>query len=108
MTESFTERYERLYKQAGISQKELCRKTGIVYQTIADKKHRQTVFSAEECIKIADILGVSVEYFVTGKTKEVDSDIEEAKSILSQIPKQNRQEVITALKAFALYFNNPK
>lgn len=51
-----------------IKQKELSEKTGISVNTIRNYINGHNALpSAEVAVKIADVLGVSVEYLVTGK-----------------------------------------
>lgn len=65
---SFWENVERELKFYGKSKKELSIITGINLQTLHKSFERQSVVSAENAVKIAQALGVTVEYLVTGKS----------------------------------------
>ena len=77
---------ELIYK--GIQSKELAARTGISLHTI---NHYLTqngnAPSAENAFKIAQVLGVSVEYLMTGKNASIDADIKP--SVQKLIPQLN-------------------
>lgn len=104
--ETFIERYERLCKQAGLSQAKVSRATGINYQTFTDHRRRNTIFSAEECAKIAEVLNVSVDYLITGKSSELPPDIQDTVSMLMQLPENKRAPIIAMIKGQVIYFKN--
>ena len=104
--ETFIERYERLCKQAGLSQAKLSRATGIAYQTFTDHRRRKTIFSAEECAKIAEVLNVSVDYLITGKSRELPSDIQDTVSMLMQLPESKRAPIVAMVKGQVIYFKS--
>ena len=76
---------ELTYKD--IQSKELAARTGISLHTI---NHYLTqngnAPSAENAYKIAQVLGVSVEYLMTGKNADIDADIKpKVKELISQL-----------------------
>ena len=67
--EKFIEILEGLLKDKSLSQKELAEKIGLRRPSISDWKTNGTFPYADVAIEIAEILGVSVEYLLTGKDK---------------------------------------
>jgi len=68
--EEFIEILEGLLKDKALSQKELAEKIGLRRPSISDWKKKGTYPYADVAVKIAEILGVSVEYLITGKNAE--------------------------------------
>ena len=74
---SVYERVEQLRKERGLSQRELEQKCGFSNGSISKwKKHEPTTARLE---KVADLFGVSLEYLMTGKSKEYYINDETAK-----------------------------
>lgn len=61
------ERIFNLLKEKGITQSALADKIGVRQATISDWKRKKTTPSAETIGLIAEILGVSTDYLITGK-----------------------------------------
>jgi transcriptional regulator with XRE-family HTH domain len=74
----FIEILEGLLKDNSLSQKELAEKIGLRRPSISDWKKKRTYPYADIAVEIAGILGVSVEYLLTGKDKEGFSQNERA------------------------------
>lgn len=68
--ESFTERLERLLKTSHMTQAFLADSIGLRRTTISDWKKNGSYPSADVAVKIAGVLGTSVEYLVTGEGEE--------------------------------------
>jgi len=66
----FIEILESLLKDKSLSQKELAKKIGLRRPSISDWKKKGTYPYADVAIEIAGILGVSVEYLLTGKNAD--------------------------------------
>lgn len=77
----FFERIDVLLKEKKISQKDLCCAVGISsVQVFTNWKLRDSIPSADVAVKIARLLGVSVEYLVTGEENDsAKSELEELK-----------------------------
>lgn len=65
-----------LMKTRGIKQKEIVELTGRSSGTVSDWIKDKTVPRADDAVKIADLLGVSVRYLVTGEVERELSDRE--------------------------------
>lgn len=72
--ETFIERLERLMEDKGIPQKELAEKVGISPNGISTWKITGALPRADIAVKIADILGVTVEYLITGNIPNIDKN----------------------------------
>jgi len=67
--ETFAERLERLIKEKKLTQISVADTVGIRRPTISDWKKNGSYPPADIAVKIAMLLGVSVEYLVTGVEK---------------------------------------
>ncbi len=67
--ESFSDRLFTLLSKNGITQTELCRKTGLSPTTISSWKSRGSIPRADDALLMADMLGVPIEYLVYGSAK---------------------------------------
>lgn len=70
---NFVERIEEKLIEKNLKRIALCEEIGITNQSISDWKKRGTIPAADICLKIAEYLGTSVEYLVTGKEKNLSS-----------------------------------
>ena len=78
--ELFAERLERLIKEKGLTQVAVADSVGIRRPTISDWKKNGSYPTADVAVKIARLLGVSVEYLVTGEENDsAKSELEELK-----------------------------
>ena len=67
---AFMDNVERELESRGITQKKLAEDLGLRRPTLSDWKRNGAIPAGDICIKIADYLGVSVEWLITGKEKE--------------------------------------
>ena len=83
MTENvcFMDRVESILKEKRLTQKELAEDLGLRRPTLSDWKKNGAVPAADICLRIAEYLGVSVEWLVTGKESALTS---EEKTLLKQ------------------------
>ncbi len=83
MTEElcFMDRVEKILKDKRLTQKELAEDLGLRRPTLSDWKKNGAVPAADICLRIAEYLGVSVEWLVTGKEAVLTS---EEKTLLKQ------------------------
>lgn len=83
MTENvcFMDRVESILKEKRLTQKELAEDLGLRRPTLSDWKKNGAVPAADICLRIAEYLGVSVEWLVTGKETALTS---EEKTLLKQ------------------------
>ena len=71
--------YELALKEKGLKNSDVVKGTGISSSTFTDWKKGRYEPKADKMQKIADFLGVSVEYLMTGEQKEYYIDPETAK-----------------------------
>lgn len=62
--------FEKLCRERGFTTADIARATGINQSTFANWKKRRSTISTECGMKIADALGVSFEYLMTGVEQE--------------------------------------
>lgn len=100
--EAFIERLERLLEDKGIPQKELAEKVGISPNGISTWKITGALPRADIAVKIADILGVTVEYLITGNIPNIDKNDVLAYTVSKLCAKKRSivQAVIDALDVF--------
>ena len=98
---SFRENLREAIDFSGLEQKELAHKVNISLRGVESYlRENASIPSADKAVQIAQVLGVSVEYLVTGKNLPVESvssiDPEIKKLILSikKLPKNKQQIVI--------------
>ena len=65
---NFWERVDQLLDEKGITKKSLSTEAGFDPSNISKGLKKNNMPSAETAVKIAEILGVSAEFLVTGKT----------------------------------------
>ena len=100
---SFRDNLREALDFTGMEQKELAAKTGISLKTLENYlKKDSSVPSADKAVLIAQALGVTVEYLITGKkTKKADNPAMQPqnKEVFDTISKLNKQntEVITSV-----------
>ena len=102
----FKENLREAIDFCGIEQKELAYKAKVSLRSIENylRKENSSIPSADKAVRIAQTLGVTVEYLVTGKNppKEVydtvDTELQLLKQSLKKLPKNKQQIVVkTAL-----------
>jgi transcriptional regulator with XRE-family HTH domain len=102
---SFKENLREAIDFNGIEQKELARKADISLRNIENYlRENASIPSAENAVRIAQVLGVSVEYLVTGKEIKQKSihysgEIKMALEIITQMEEKNRKMAITIIKS---------
>lgn len=62
--------YETLLNERGLKNADIARATGISNMTLSDWKRGVSTPKQDKLMKIADCLGVSVDYLMTGEEKE--------------------------------------
>ena len=99
---TFIKRLERLMEDKGIPQKELAKKVGISSNGISTWKITGALPRADIAVKIADILGVTVEYLVTGHIPNIDKNDELAYAVSKLCTKKRSivQAVVDSLDVF--------
>ncbi|MBR5401215.1 MAG: helix-turn-helix transcriptional regulator [Treponema sp.] len=82
---AFMDNVEMELDYQGITQKKLAEDLGLRRPTLSDWKKNGAIPAGDICIKIADYLGVSVEWLITGKVKNENPEISlEEKKLLVQ------------------------
>lgn len=62
--------YEKIRNEKGLKNSDVSKATGVSKQTLSDWKKRNSTPKADTLKKIADYLGVSIDYLLTGKEPE--------------------------------------
>lgn len=70
----FVERIDQKLKEKNLKRISLCDDLGITHSALTDWKKRGTIPSGDVCIKIAEYLGVSVEWLVRGTEREREKE----------------------------------
>jgi transcriptional regulator with XRE-family HTH domain len=101
---SFRDNLREIMDFSYIGQKELSAKTGLSLKTIENYvKKDSSIPSADKAVLIAQALGVTVEYLVTGKntkndTTEIKTGNREHMDILQKLNNYNHEVVISIAK----------
>jgi transcriptional regulator with XRE-family HTH domain len=101
---SFRDNLREIMDFSYIGQKELAAKTGLSLKTIENYvKKDSSIPSADKAVLIAQALGVTVEYLVTGKdaknsTTEIKTGKKEIFDILQKLNDYNHEVVISLAK----------
>lgn len=66
--------YQKLLDEKGLKNADVARATGISNMTLSDWKNGKSTPKQYKLMKIAEFLGVSLEYLMTGKEPEIDFD----------------------------------
>ena len=77
--------FEALCKERGMTTADVSRATGIGQPTFANWKKRRSIISTEYGLKIANVLGVSIEYLMTGTEREGYYENDETAAIAQEI-----------------------
>ena len=98
---SFKENLREAIDFCGIEQKELANKANISLRNIENYlRENASIPSADKAVRIAQVLGVTVEYLVTGKNPaikkpaEIESKIRQLINALNGLP-INKQRIVT-------------
>ena len=66
--------YQKLLDEKGLKNADVARATGISNMTLSDWKNGKSTPKQDKLMKIAEFLGVSLEYLMTGKEPEINFD----------------------------------
>ena len=98
----FYERVKDLVKSSGKTIREFIEELNINYDSYNSLKRYNNLPRADECVKIARKLDVSVEYLVTGEDKELLSDEEnDFLQLYRKVPKMYKHMAKSVLKQFS-------
>lgn len=97
----FGEKITKLKKLKKMSQVELAEKTGISRDAISKYERGDVMPSIEYAKRIADILGVSLDYLVSESDKEEALDNEAVKRIkeIQILPKDDKEKIYSVIDA---------
>ena len=97
----FRENLRAAIEYSGLEQKELAHKTKIPLRSIENYlRENASVPSVDKAVQISNVLGVTVEYLVTGKNTPgeafppVGADIQKLIRHIEKLPKEKRHIVI--------------
>lgn len=101
--------YKKLLDEKKLKNADVSRATGISNMTLSDWKRGVSQPKMDKMQKIADYLGVSVDYLMTGEDKEnkmpifeYSSDIMELIKLYSQLNKEQKSAILNMMRSFAL------
>jgi transcriptional regulator with XRE-family HTH domain len=97
----FGEKITKLKKLKKMSQVELAEKTGISRDAISKYERGDVMPSIEYAKRIADVLGVSLDYLVSESDKEEVLDNEAVKRIkeIQLLPKDDKEKIYSVIDA---------
>lgn len=103
----FVERIDQKLKEKNLKRISLCDDLGITHSALTDWKKRGTIPSGDICLKIAEYLGVSVEWLVRGKEKKSPFEtytIEEIKRLakLRDITPEQKESIDILLDGYMM------
>jgi transcriptional regulator with XRE-family HTH domain len=106
----FGDKMTMLRKQKNISQVELAEKTSISRDGISKYERGDIVPSVEYAKRIADALGVSLDYLVSEDAKEDALDKEAVKRIkdIQKLPAEEKDKVLAVVDALVRDFKTRK
>jgi len=101
---SFRDNLKEAIDSCGLEQKELARKANISLRNIENYLRKNaSIPSADKAVQIAQVLGVTVEYLVTGKDQPakysssslhgIENEIQQFIMLLKKLPK-NKQRIV--------------
>jgi len=98
---SFRDNLREAIDFSGLEQKELAHKANISLRNIENYlRENASIPSADKAVQIAQVLGVTVEYLVTGietpakSSYEIDNEIHQLVGLLKKLPKAKQRIVI--------------
>lgn len=101
--------YCKLRDSKGFKDSDVVKATGVTKSTFSDWKSGRSKPKNEKLQRIADFLGVSVDYLLTGEEKEnkmpifeYSSDIMELIKLYSQLNKEQKSAILNMMRSFAL------
>jgi transcriptional regulator with XRE-family HTH domain len=101
---SFSENFREALDCSGIQQKQLANETNINQRSIEKYLQKDgSIPSAEKAVKIAQVLGVTVEYLVTGKnlsdknSASIDHEIRQLIKSIKTLPKDKQRIAIKSI-----------
>jgi len=102
---SFRENLREAIDYSGLEQKEVAYKANISLRNIENYlRENASIPAADKAVKIAQALGVSVEYLVTGKdakqkTTQYPPEAKTVAEITAQMEKKNRRMAVAIIKS---------
>jgi len=88
-----------LRKKAKLSQEELSGKVGIHANVLGRYEREEARPSIETAAKLADVLGVSLDYLVGNTDVELDKTITDRILTLQKLPEKDREHILFTLDA---------
>ena len=106
--------YQRLLDEKGLKNSDVSRGANVSNMTLSDWKHGKTTPKTDTMKKIADFLGVSVDYLMHGNENKYSEDLadelveimyadEEIKKCFTKIlsmPKEKQEHIISIINTF--------
>lgn len=83
--------YCKLRDEKGLKDAEIAKKAGVTRSTFSDWKNGRSTPKHEKLIKIADVLGVTIEYLTTGKDSRFTEEMADIDSKLFSLNKRLKE-----------------
>lgn len=103
LRQAFGARVKQLRKNRGWSQKQLAGQLDIRFQLLNKYEGGQHIPPAETLIKLADVLGTTVDYLLTGNPQQehpnVDDTLFRRFQVLERFSEEDKQTVIKVIDA---------
>lgn len=103
MKEMLNERLAKLLQGKNITQKELASKAGVTEAAVSHYLKGDRVPRASVLARIAQALGTTVDYLVSGNEEEQENEIQYAQRLIArnvyQMSKEEKMEIIRILMA---------
>lgn len=90
--------YRRLLDEKGLKNSDVSRGTGVSNMTLSDWKRGKTTPKTDTMQKIADFLGVSVDYIMTGKESQFTVEMADMDADLIMLEKRIKEYAIKLSK----------
>lgn len=90
--------YQELLDKKGLKNSDVSRGTGVSNMTLSDWKHGETTPKTSTMQKIADFLGVSVDYLMTGKDNRFSEEMADLDADVIFLSKEIKEYAIKLSK----------
>ena len=105
---SLRERIIELRKKRGISQAELARQSGVHTNVLGRYERGEAKTYVDTAAKIAKVLNISLDYLVGNTDDELDEQMLQRVSTISQLPEEEKEKILMVVDALLRDFKARK